>query len=189
MEINMAVIDLGTHKPAEGDNYFLDCNVLMYMFYPNGSYAADLVYDYSHLISKIIGARADILITDMLISEFVNTYVQVEFHRLATINGWPHSKNYFKNSFKSTTDYSDILKEVKCILERQLFPISRRIDVQFTEMPLEGIFDTPETFDFNDRYYGLSVQGENAYIVTNDADFSNVCGCDIITRNHDLLKS
>lgn len=184
----MAIIDLSTHVPNAGENYFLDCNVLMYMFYPNGSYAADLVCDYSQLISNIIGAKADILITDMLVSEFINTYVQVEFHRLATINGWSHSKNYFKYTFKFTTEYSDILKEVKCILERQLFPISKRFDVKFTEITLKDIFDKPTTFDFNDRYYGLSVRGENAYIVTNDADFSNVGGCDIITRNHDLLS-
>lgn len=183
----MAIVNINTHIPTEGKHYFLDCNILMYMFYPNGSYASDLISDYSCLISNIIGSNADIFITDMLISEFVNTYVQAEFHRLASINGWPHTKTYFKSTFKLTTDYSDILKEIKCILERQLFPISKRIDIKFSNITLTNIFDNPPTFDFNDRYYGLSLENESAYIVTNDADFSNVCGCDIITRNQTLL--
>lgn len=185
----MAIINIDTHVPVEGEHYFLDCNVLMYMFYPNGSYASDLIAAYSCLISNIIASNADIFITDMLISEFINTYIQVEFHRLAALNNWPHNKKYFKNTFKLLPEYSNILREIKCILERQLFPISKRLDVKFSEISLDNIFDNPQTFDFNDLYYGLSVNGCVEYIVTNDADFSNVGGCDIITKNQNLLST
>ncbi len=117
----MAVIDIQTHIPEKGEHYFLDCNVLMYVFYLNGNYASDLVYSYSGLISRIVHSGAEIYVTDLLISEFINTYVQLEFHRLATLNKWPHDKKYFKIVFKNTMEYSDILKELKCILHRQLF--------------------------------------------------------------------
>lgn len=50
----MAIIDIEKHQPAAGEHYFLDCNVLMYNFYTNGSYAADLVSDYSKIVSDII---------------------------------------------------------------------------------------------------------------------------------------
>lgn len=185
----MSIIDINTHVPSEGNNYFLDCNVLMYIFYVNGAYASDLVSDYSSLISKIIGLNANIYLTDMLISEFVNTYVQKEFHRLATLNGWPHKKEYFKNTFKHTQEYKDILTEIKHIFNRQLFPISRKVNVQFSEISLANIFDDPQTFDFNDRYYGLAMEKMDVYIVTNDADFKNISQCDIITKNIDLLNS
>ncbi len=96
------VINIRTHKPKCGGKYFLDCNVLMYVFYLNGSYASDLISAYSELITKIINSGAHIYICEMLVSEFVNTYIQTEFHRLATLNGWPHRKQYFKNTFKFT---------------------------------------------------------------------------------------
>lgn len=184
----MAIIDIQKHTPKKGEHYFLDCNVLMYVFYLNGNYACDLVETYSSLISRIIYSGAEIYVTDLLISEFINTYIQLEFHRLAALNKWSHSKEYFKKVFKNTVEYSDILKELKCILQRQLFTISVRIDVKFSEIMLETIFDNPQTFDFNDRYYGLSLGKEEIYIVSNDADFSNVSQCDIVTKNHSLLE-
>lgn len=185
----MAIINMNTHIPSEGEQYFLDCNVLMYNFYPNGAYASSLVADYSNFISSIINSNATICLTDMLISEFVNTYVQTEFHRLASLNQWSHSKNYFKNNFKKTQEYKDILREIKCILDRQLFPISKKVDIKFSEISFREIFNNPKTFDFNDRYYGLSMENKAVYIVTNDADFSNISQCNIVTRNQCLLSS
>ncbi len=60
----MSVINISSHQPQESDKYFLDCNILMYTFYPNGGYATDLVYDYSVLITKIINARSQIIIRE-----------------------------------------------------------------------------------------------------------------------------
>lgn len=67
----MDIIDITTHDPKSGELYFLDCNVLMYNFYTNGGYGADLVYDYSLIVTKIISAGAQICITDVLLSETV----------------------------------------------------------------------------------------------------------------------
>ncbi len=185
----MAIIDIQTHVPKNGEKYFLDCNVLMYIFYMNGSYGQDIVYSYSDMVSKIINAGAHIYISDMLISEFINTYVQTEFHRLAALNSLPHTKQYFKHTFKRTAEYHDILKEIKCILERQLFPISLRKDVLFSNISFQHIFDNPDTFDFNDRYYGLSFAGDDVYIISNDGDFSDIGQCNIITKNKSLLNT
>lgn len=61
------------------------------------------------------------------------------------------------------------------------------VNVKFSLFTVDTLFDNPETFDFNDRYYGY-VMANNAYIVTNDADFSDIVQCDIITKNASLLK-
>lgn len=184
----MSIINIASHQPQENNKYFLDCNILMYTFYPNGGYATDLIYDYSVLITNIVNANAQILITDVLLSEFINTYIQTEFHRLAGLNGWPHNKTYFKRTFKFTVDYDDILQEIKCIITRQITPIFTLIDSSFSKFNFENLFDNPSTFDFNDRYYGFNMKPYNAYIVTNDADFSDVSQCNIITRNQSLLN-
>lgn len=184
----MIIHDLNSYIPEEGQRYFFDCNVLMYLFYSNGSYACDLIADYSAFLSRIINQKAEIIITDVLVSEFINTYIQTEFHRLAKINHWPSNKRYFKSVFKLSDEYSDILNEIRLILERQLFPISKKENVDFEHISLVNIFDTPATFDFNDRYYDLSMKDKDTFIVTNDADFSDVCACAVITRNTSLLS-
>lgn len=183
----MSIFNISSYQPKKEEKYFLDCNVLMYTFYTNGGYASDIVYDYSLLITKIVNAQAEILVTDVLLSEFVNTYIQTEFHRLASLNRWPHSKQYFKHSFKFSTEYKDILRELKVIITRQIAPIATMADISFSQFICDTLFDFPETFDFNDRYYGYAMAPYNALIVTNDADFSNVTQCNVITRNTTLL--
>ena len=185
----MSILDINSYTPEKGDKFFLDCNVLMYIFYPNGNYASNIVHDYSLLITKIINAQAEILITDVLLSEFINTYIQTEFHRLATLNHWPHNKYYFKHTFKFSQEYKDILREIKIIITRQLLPIATMADIIFSSFKVETVFNSPETFDFNDRYYGYAMAKNNAYIVTNDADFSDIAQCDIVTRNASLLAT
>ena len=184
----MSIFPVHGHQPKHGEKYLLDCNVLMYNFYTNGSYAATLRYDYSVIVTKIISAGAKLVMTDVLLSEFVNTYVQAEFHRLAGLNHWPHSKEYFKRHFKSTAEYHDILQELKIICFRQIFPVFTLLAIDFPQMPLEDIFDHPETFDFNDRYYGKVAKELGAYVVTNDADFSEITDINILTGNANLLS-
>lgn len=184
----MSIIDIASHQPQNDNIYFLDCNVLMYTFYTNGSYATDLVYDYSLLITKIINTKSKLILTDVLLSEFINTYIQTEFHRLARLNSWPHTKEYFKRIFKFSTEYEDILQEIKCIITRQIMPVFTFIDSKFSTINVENIFDHPNSFDFNDRYYGYCMAPINAFIVTNDADFSDVTQCNIITKNQALLS-
>lgn len=187
--IYMAIIDIRTHVPQSENVYFFDCNVLMYLHYTNGSYEAAAVYNYSRLITQIIGAHAKILITDVLLSEFINTYIQVEFHRLANINGWPHSKHYFKQHFKLSPDYAIILQEIEYIITRQLFPVCELVDCEFSKFGdhVSTVFGHANTFDFNDRYYAYEMSKYHAFIVSNDADFSDISLCDIITNNQSML--
>jgi len=185
----MAIIDIRSHVPESKNVYFLDCNVLMYLHYTNGSYAAATIYDYSRLVTQIIGAHAKILITDVLLSEFINTYIQVEFHRLADINCWPHSKQYFKHHFKLSADYATILQEIEYIITRQLFPVCELVNCEFSGFgdKLSTLFSRANTFDFNDRYYAYEMSKYHAFIVSNDADFSDISLCDIITNNQSML--
>ena len=123
-----------------------------------------------------------------MLSEFINTYIQTEFHRLARLNGWPGNKKYFKYTFRNTPDYKDILTELKYIIIRQLLPITERINGDFANMSLEHIFNDFTTFDFNDRYYSMCMNREHVYIITNDPEFSDTENCSIITKNAALLS-
>lgn len=185
----MAIVDIESFTPPDGCEYFLDCNVLMYLFYQNGGYAESMVQKYSAFLTQIYNSDSKIVLTDMVISEFINTYVRYEFNRLAEENSWPTSRDYFKKSFKLTQEYEDILKEIQIIINRQLKPIAVQVSNDFENFDISSAFEPYSTFDFNDRYYGEVMKGRNAYIVTNDADFSDVDGCTIITCNKALLSA
>lgn len=183
----MAIFDGTTYFPIQKAGYFLDCNILMYISYTNGSYNQKIVSDYASLVSRIINVGAKIYISDVLISEFINTYIRTEFHRLAKINNWGSDKNYFKHQFRQTQEYIDTLKEIRLIINKQLLPISVRFNSDFVNCNLDYIFNPPAAFDFNDRYYASQAIERNMFIVTHDADFSNINDCNIITINQKLL--
>lgn len=184
----MPIIDITRFSPKKDDVFFFDCNVLMYIFYSNGSYATDLVGAYSSLFTEIIKVKANILMTDVLLSEFVNTYIQTEFRRLAKLNNLQHDKRYFKTVFKFSNEYKEILKELEIIIKNHIIPIFTMTDITFSKFKYNNLFNIPEKFDFNDRYYGHTMSTFNAYIITHDADFSVISQCNIITKNQNLLN-
>ena len=68
-------------------------------------------------------------------------------------------------------------------------PISVKFNGDFTNFDLNSIFYSHQTFDFNDRYYGTQAKENDFFIITHDADFSNInnCNINIITMNKKLL--
>lgn len=62
-----------------------------------------------------------------------------------------------------------------------MIPVFTFIDSKFSTINFDNLFDNPETFDFNDKYYGYCIFSLNAYIVTNDADFFR---CDSVQYNN-----
>lgn len=66
--------------------------------------------------------------------------------------------------------------------------IFHKLDDIFSEIDITSIYDKPNEFDYNDRYYLKLAEKEGIKIVTNDADFySNLCDVEIITANKNLL--
>ena len=157
----MSIINISSHQPQKEEKYFLDCNVLMYEFYTNGSYAQRIVQLYNSFINKLLCVKAEIVFTDVLLSEFINAYIRAEFNRIATLNGLPNNRNYFKRTFRNSRSYKIILQELELIINRQILPISTRFDTPFSSFSTASFFNNAKTFDFNDRYYGwaMSVQG------------------------------
>lgn len=185
----MAIINIENHTPSKDDNYFFDCMILMYIFFPYGNYNGYQNNAYNILFGKARVAKSNIYVTDVLISEFINTFIRKQYNYLADKYNYPKDSKHFKEVFKKTDEYKELISEIKTVLERQIFPCVKRLDSEFSKYSFNHIFDEPETFDFNDRYYGLTVEGKSIYIVTNDEDFKNVPNCNIITANKKLIKA
>ena len=83
-----------------------------------------------------------------------------------------HDKRYFKTVFKFSNEYKEILKELEIIIKNHIIPIFTMTDITFSKFKYNNLFNIPEKFDFNDRYYGHTMSTFNAYIITHDADFS-----------------
>lgn len=183
------VTDITTFTPMENDLFILDCNVLMYVFYTYGGYKNKLMKPYKTFFNKIAVKSQSILITSVLLSEFINTYIRNEYKRYLRENNLKEYQFDFKKDYKPTNEYKDTVKEISDVVINQLLPLPSVVlcDDDITKVNISDMFLNENTFDFNDRYYGELARYKDCYIVTNDADLMSVNNIKIITANKHML--
>ena len=169
------VYNLESYTPKPGESFLFDTNIWIYLYSPVTSYHYALTDKFSSFMWKCIENRCNIYITSLILSEFYNTVLRIEFKN----NTNKHFKNSFRNNQHLTEDISFIME--KCILEKAV-----KLDDSFSNIDLTGI--KPE-YDFNDYYLAKLCEKYNIKIVTNDTDFKQFSDIvDIIMLDCDYLK-
>nr|WP_300898767.1 PIN domain-containing protein [uncultured Acetatifactor sp.] len=182
------IIDAKKAIFTERDKILFDCNILMYMFYTYGGYSKSLIRSYTTLFNNAIQNNSMIFIPSIEVSEFINTYCRQEYHRYLRQEGKSPSSFDFKHDYKATQDYKDVINEIHSIVNNQILKIFHKLDDIFSEIDITSIYDKPNEFDFNDRYYLKLAEKEGIKIITNDADFySDLGDVEVITANRNLL--
>lgn len=59
-------------EPKSSHNYFIDANMLLYVFSPIGNYKADIQQKVADFLAKAMKVGAGMVVTSMVISEFYN---------------------------------------------------------------------------------------------------------------------
>lgn len=187
------IIDAKKAIFTERDKILFDCNVLMYMFYTYGGYSKSLIRNYTSLFNNAIQNKSMIVIPSIEVSEFINTYCRQEYKRyeryLRQENKADSRPFDFKHDYKATKEYEYVIKEIHSIVNNQILKIFYKLDDVFSEIDISSIYDKPNEFDFNDRYYLKLAEKEGIKIITNDEDFySDLVDVEIITANKKLLR-
>lgn len=184
------VIDATTVKLKSADKLLFDCNVLMYIFYTYGGYSQNQISIYKSLFTDAINNACEMYIPSIEISEFINTYIKNEYKRYLRRNHLRMRAFNFKYDYRPTTDYENTVNDIKSIINRQIFPLFKKLDDDFSQLDISDIYTTPKLFDFNDRYYCKLAEKHSLTIITNDSDFSYTNeDVKIITANQQLLSN
>ena len=119
----------------------------------------------------------------MVLSEFCNAWLQIEYKR------WikrPENvvRNNYKKDFVPSITYKEIISEIKSTLTLILSQSERSSD-NYNAVDLGKIYAELEYCDFNDSYYLELSRMNNWKIVTDDADLfkNNKVQVEIITAN------
>lgn len=174
----------------KGDKILFDCNVLMYLFYTYGGYRKDMVRKYTKVFSEAIKNQCQMYMPSIEVSEFINTYSRLEYNRYLRENNLKSKDFKFKQDYRGTKDYKELIVELKNLVNNQIFSVFKKLNDEFGDIDIVDIYHNPEIFDFNDRYYCKLAEKYELKIVTNDADFSvSGKGIHIITANTQLLSA
>ena len=170
-----------TYQPRSSESLFFDNNVWMFLFCPLASYRRDKQKAYSNLLVKAQQSRSAIFINSLVLSEFCNQWLRLEFELWR--KKFIESKDY-KRDFVPTSQFKDAVSEVKVALG-QILNITERGSDNFNAILIPNLLEEFGNSDFNDSYYIELARLNSWKIVTDDADFfkNNLQNIEVITAN------
>lgn len=162
------LIDITKYSPRSLDIFFFDNSVWMYLFCPLGNYNNNKQKYYSAFLQSIKTSRSTIFISSLVLSEFANRYLRMDFER------WKEeTKNLtavYKRDFIGIQRYNDTIEEIKRNINQIMLFCNKSSD-NFNAIELNSIFRHLSEIDFNDSYYIELAKLGNWKIVTDDKDF------------------
>lgn len=182
------VYDIKNYEPQPKDKYLFDTNVLVFLY--NG-YNPDLIKDasksdvYSAFLDKIIKANAQIYVSALNLSEFVNVIVS----RAYLVEKKNHPKEQYdkKRHFRKSPSYESVMNFIRPTTKSILKTFSK-INDSFIELDTDKLLKELK-YDFNDEYFVYLSEYKGFKIVTDDKDFKYLSApIDIITGNKNLLN-
>ena len=161
--------DITKYDPKSSDIFFFDNNVWMYLFCPLGNYNRSKQRCYSSFLQSITTSRSTIFISSMILSEFSNRNLRMDFNLWKDEAGM-HGAD-FKRDYVGTTRYKETVEEIKSSINNIMKFCDKTSD-NFNSIDLKNVFEHLSYIDFNDSYYLELAKNDKWKIVTDDSDFS-----------------
>jgi predicted nucleic acid-binding protein len=155
-------------KDFESKNYssvIIDTNVILYLFAAITQNDNDFAAKYAPVFSFITSNNVKIKITDIQISELVNTLVRREYRIYKKL----HKKISYKD-YRGTPHYMSTLRDINDIVIKKLLQISEN-DMHCLSIAEIDEHCNQNDIDYNDTYIISYAEKNNLPIITNDRDF------------------
>lgn len=161
-------IDIRTYQPKSDDCFFFDNNVWIYIFGPVANYNKPLQQIYSKFLSAVQTAHSTIFINSMILSEFSNRILRMNFDQWKRKCGILNPD--YKKDFIGTQAYKDTVAELKLHIGK-IMKITERNSDNFNAINMDKVLSHLEFIDFNDSYMIEMAALSKWKIVTDDGDF------------------
>lgn len=177
------VIPMDVFTPSSDDAIMLDTNILIKLFYPIDYESNTQAYE--NLYVRIKEKRANLLISSIQVSEFINRCIRFQYKLYK--DKISNTSLDFKKGYRSTPDYSEKMNSILDIVKDDIMKSFKVISDDFDQMHESNIFLYGFSYDFNDALLVEITRIKNAILVTNDSDFANYSsGLTIVTSNRFL---
>ena len=154
------------------DSYFFDTNVWMFLFAPLAGSKANKQGAYSKLLGEIISRRATIWINSLVVAEYVNAVLRLEFKQWMRRERLSNAD--FKHDFRPTGVYQTALAEVKNQVQDILGIATRRSD-DFHMVDVDALIASMGTsLDYGDSVIVDACKRANLKLVTDDTDITKL---------------
>jgi predicted nucleic acid-binding protein len=157
-------------------NIFVDANVLIYLFWPSGSYLWE--QHYARAMRNIIKQGNSLFIDFFVISEIINRVLRIEHAKLQ-----PHTK--FKD-FRDSQEGKDALADIYLIVKHDILSRFTIVGKIYNKQEFENLLVVDE-LDFVDKSTVKICKENSLVLLTNDKDFKNT-DLEILTGNPNIFN-
>lgn len=174
--------DLASYTFSAGEKILLDTNIWLYLF-PASGQPDRFAYQYSAAFTRLIAANAQPILSPMILSEYLNRYIRIEWQG-GYIDNYPNFKK-----FRQSKDFTHVAVSVN-VFAQKILQHCQVHELAANALNLQQSLDEFATgkIDFNDAVLIDICKQSNFKLMTNDSDFQNG-GIEILTTNPALLKA
>jgi len=169
------------HKYSPEDRLFLDANIWLHVFGPQGSSQDQRSKSYSIALKRALNANSNIYIDVLVMSEYLNRSLRYHFDEAGLPGG-----NFKK--YRDTHEYEAAVRAVTS-QAKQFLRHCKLVESDFTQCdPMQMMTDFAQTpSDFNDEIIIKLCCRHGFTLMTDDGDFIN-SGLNILSCNSAYLS-
>jgi len=159
-------------------SFFFDNNIWMFLYCPIAHYNEAKQNTVSTLFEKILGRNSSIIVNSLIISEFSNAYLRLDF------NLWKEEIQNplvnFKNDYFSTKRAIDTRSDIANTVNNKILKIAEKHPDSFNALNFNNIFSSYKVLDYNDSIIYNECKNKNWILVSDDSDFTKFDDISII---------
>ena len=168
----MTKTNISTYNPSSQDNFFFDTNIWIFLFCSIGNHKPSKQKVYSSFFSRVRQRNASIFINSLVLSEFCNVWLRIEFKEWLKQPA-NYTKTRYKEDFVGTPKYNQTVEDIKYALQ-QILAVTLKCSDEFNSINFDSVISQFGKVDFNDAYYSILAEKKNWKIVTDDGDFKKL---------------
>lgn len=166
----MATCKISNYEVSATEEFFFDTNVWIFIFMPIGEAKSKKQKLYSQLLKDICSRDACLWINSLVIAEYVNAGLRLEFNQWKERNQKYGAE--YKRDFRPTKDYEIALDDIKNQVAEILKICKRRPD-DFNSLNVDGIISSMgNKLDFGDSMLVDMCERYRLKLVTDDKDIA-----------------
>jgi predicted nucleic acid-binding protein len=156
----------GLNQFSKEDKILIDTNVLLYVYCPLTSQRYDrYIAHYTDTIQNIVDAKSTVYVNSLIISEFVNRWLRIDFQK----SGFSNFKQDYRSSERCKNVLKTILRELKKFYQQCNV---KSISDKFNLIDFQSEYMKYPESDFNDLIIAQNAIQYDCKILTQDNDFS-----------------
>lgn len=168
----------------QGRKVFFDANVLIYIFWPTGSFRWES--NYSSAFGSLLRSDNELVVDFIVISEVINRAIRIEYEKHLSSNNLEKKGFSYKN-YRDSAEGLDALADIYLIVKENILQTFSVRGKAFSKEEIESFLQV-ESLDLMDKAIIPICKENDCILLTHDRDFLSA-DIDIISSNPVLFRN